>query len=387
MSQAFTMAVPNHSNLIMTKDRKYKKYEWVLYPHNQAIFWLSTFLLAAYASLFANEIKSFSLPFVQENNGLPNWHTIFFVLSAITAALFFSVSTWVKAKREDFVFHAMQTSPPSNFWERHYKAFLTANDLKASTEVAAAYGNKAMYRENVRIVLDLLINLVKEWDSANIEKKVVYRANLMRVVNFKNDPDFQVTEDDRFFISPAREHYSGVVVLENESYTTTTETSDSTPDFQRKPITFPYCLPEESDNNMFHTNLRGAPYCVATGIYDYVRNVDTIVSHYVDNSDPLSNRVKKNLDKYYSDKKNPAHSILSIPLFALVESDEERKEVKWVLNIYRNQSGMLYDGAKCKDFYYVAGSFITILEEMMQTIEFYETSPETEGVELALDSE
>lgn len=98
MSQAFTMAVPNHSNLIMTKDRKYKKYEWVLYPHNQAIFWLSTFLLAAYASLFANEIKSFSLPFVQENNGLPNWHTIFFVLSAITAALFFSVSTWVKAK-------------------------------------------------------------------------------------------------------------------------------------------------------------------------------------------------------------------------------------------------------------------------------------------------
>lgn len=65
----------------------------------------------------------------------------------------------------------MQTSPPSNFWERHYKAFLTANDLKASTEVAAAYGNKDMYRENVRIVLDLLINLVKEWDSANIEKK------------------------------------------------------------------------------------------------------------------------------------------------------------------------------------------------------------------------
>ncbi|HFQ5441802.1 hypothetical protein QO227_10725 [Vibrio vulnificus] len=369
----------------MTKDRKYKKYEWMLNPLNQALFWLFTFFLAAYASLFANEIKSFTLPFSQDSDGLPNWHTIFFVSGAFAAALFFSVSTWVKAKREDFVFHAMQTSPPSNFWERHYKAFLTANNLKASTEVAASYRNKAMCSENVRIVLDLLINLVKEWDSANIEKKVVYRANLMRVVNFKNNPEFQVTEDDRFFISPAREHYSGVVVLENDNYTTTTETSDSTPDTQRQPITFPYCLPEESNNSMFHTNLRGAPYCVATGVYDYVRNVDTIVSHYVDNSDPLSNRLKQNLDKYYSDKKNPAHSILSIPLFASIENDEENKEVKWVLNIYRNQSGMLYDGAKCKDFYYVAGSFITILEEMMQTIEFYETN--SESVELDLDSE
>ncbi len=99
----------------------------------------------------------------------------------------------------------------------------------------------------------------------------------------------------------------------------------------------------------------------------------------------LSNRIKHNLDQYYSDKKNPAHSILSIPLFSSVENDDSSKEVKWVLNIYRNQSGMLYDGAKCKDFYYVVGSFITILEEMMQAIEFYETN--SESVELVLDSE
>ncbi|PSU64809.1 hypothetical protein [Photobacterium phosphoreum] len=369
----------------MTKDRKYKKYEWMLNPRYQALFWLFTFLLAAYASLFATEIKSFSIPFLQEHNGKPNFHTIGFISAAIGAAWFFSVSTWVKAKREDFVFHAMQTSPPSNFWERHYKAFLTANELKTSTELAASYGNKKMCSDNVRIVLDLLINLVKEWDSANIEKKVVYRANLMRVVNFKTAPDYQVTMDDRFFIAPAKEHYSGVVVLENYNYTTTTETTDSTPDTQRKPITFPYCLPEESENRKFHTNLRGAPYCVVTGVYDYVKNVNTIVSHYVENSDPLSSRVKSNLEKYYSDKKNPAHSILSIPLFATADDDDSKREVKWVLNIYRNQSGMLYDGAKCKDFYYVAGSFVTILEEMMQTIEYYEKNPET--VEQVSDSE
>ncbi|WP_235365642.1 hypothetical protein [Proteus terrae] len=369
----------------MTKDRKYKKYEWMLTPFNQALFWLFTFFLAAYASLFSNEIKSFTIPFIHEANDKPNWYTLVFVSGAIVAALFFSISTWVKARREDFIFGAMQTSPPSNFWERHYKAFLTANKLKISTELAASDHKKTMCSENVRIVLDLIINLVKEWDSANIEKKVIYRANLMRVVNFKNDTTYQVTDDDRFFISPAREHYSGVVVLENENYTTTTETSDSTPDMQRKPITFPYCLPEEFNNNMFHTNLRGAPYCVATGVYDYVQNTEAIVYHYVANADPLSKRVKQNLDKYYSDKKNPAHSILSIPLFSTDPNNDEKREVKWVLNIYRNQSGMLYDGAKCKDFYYVAGGFITILEEMMQTIEFYDTS--SESIELPLENE
>lgn len=367
----------------MAQDRKYKKYEWMLNPGYQALFWLFTFLLAAYASLYATEIKSFILPF-QENSGPPNFHTIGFITGALIAAGFFSVSTWVKARREDFVFHAMQTSPPSNFWERHYEAFLTANKLKTSTELAASYGNKKMCNDNVRIVLDLLINLVKEWDSANIEKKVVYRANLMRVVNFNNDPNYEVSSDDRFFITPAKEHYSGVVVLEDYNYTTTTETDESTPDRDRKPITFPYCLPEESDNQKFHTNLRGAPYCIATGCYDYVKDVNSIVSHYKTNADPLSNRVKSNLEKYYSDKNNPAHSILSIPLFGSV-GESDNKEVKWVLNIYRNQSGMLYDGAKCKDFNFVSGSFTTILEEMMQAIEYYEKNPES--VEIELDPE
>lgn len=369
----------------MVQDKKYKKFEWILNPTYQAMFWLFTFVLAAYASLYASEIKDFVLPF-HPNTAKPNYYTIGFVASALLAAGFFSVSTWVKARREDFVFHAMQTSPPSSFWERHYNAFITANKLKTSTEIAASYGNKDMCSKNVRIVLDLLINLVKEWDAANIEKKVVYRANLMRVVDFSNSPDYEVTGNDHYFIAPAREHYSGVVVLESYDYTTTTETDDSSPDIQRKAITFPYCLPDESENKKFHTNLRGAPYCIATKCYDYVKSVDSIVSHYTKNADPLSNRVKANLEKYYSDKNNPAHSILSIPLFFSVEDNEkEDRKVKWVLNIYRNQSGMLYDGTKCKDFIYVSGSFITILEEMMQTIEYYENNPVS--VELELDSE
>ncbi len=35
------------------------------------------------------------------------------------------------------------------------------------------------------------------------------------------------------------------------------------------------------------------------------------------------------------------------------------------MNIYRNQSCMLYDGNKCQDYCHAASAFITILEKLL----------------------
>ncbi|WP_276439854.1 hypothetical protein [Vibrio parahaemolyticus] len=347
----------------------HRKYSVLLNPTSQGLFWFLTFCLAAYASIFSAEIKDVNWPDSWETaKSLPiNWHTLVFGVGATLAALFVSFSVWVKTKREDFLFAVIQTSPPAGFWKRHHQATIRATQNATSVEIWVVDGEKAKYQRAVRVVLDDLLNLVMEWDESNLARKVDYRANIMRVVHFKDEPDFTLDPGlDRFLHKPEQEHYSGVILLEDNTYSTTTKTENPDPDPDIKPILFPFTNKDEENEHMFHTNLRGAPYAVASGAHCYVEDVEEIVEHYSKHAEPFSNKIKAKLEEYYYKKDYPAHSILSIPLYRT--DTDGNQVVGYVLNLYRNQPGMLYKGEKAKEFFYVATGLTSKLEAMLAAI-------------------
>ncbi|MEF1304575.1 hypothetical protein QTO17_22105 [Vibrio owensii] len=189
----------------------------------------------------------------------------------------------------------------------------------------------------------------------------------MRVVHFKDEPDFTLDPGlDRFLHKPEQEHYSGVILLEDNTYSTTTKTENPDPDPDIKPILFPFTNKDEENEHMFHTNLRGAPYAVASGAHCYVEDVEEIVEHYSKHAEPFSNKIKAKLEEYYYKKDYPAHSILSIPLYRT--DTDGNQVVGYVLNLYRNQPGMLYKGEKAKEFFYVATGLTSKLEAMLAAI-------------------
>lgn len=408
--------LPSHVALWWSKRKekpRHERHQWALNPIMQGTYWCITFILAAAASLYSSEIKSTSPPATPKNetlNFLAKLEVFFqsislagyiFLFLAFISALFFAYTAWIKSLRENFIFHTIQTNPPQGFWEKFEEAVLETKKVYDSIQ-EIAFRDKienAHIEEcelGVRTILDYMINLVLCWDTANTERKVIYRANIMEVTYFKDHPEYElknldtslstkdVTQEDleRFLHQPITKHYSGIITLSNNKYTTTTETDDSTPDDTIKPIALPFCFVSEQCPSKFHTNLRGAPYSVATDTPDYVDSVTKIVSHYEEYAEPNSSRILSNLKKYYYKRSSPAQSILSIPLKAKKESGES--QIDWVLNIYRNQPKMLYNKEKNKQFTQILSPLTTSLQDILDMISVARSkakSDDTEGVQ------
>ncbi|ERM59586.1 hypothetical protein [Vibrio cyclitrophicus] len=399
------------------KERKqskplHQRYSPLLNPIFQGIFWFFTFVLGAFASLFAENIKgnislgnifsaqdsSIWQKIVQLLGSLPILFWGFFFI-ALLLAFIFGTTAWIKSRREDYMYHSMQTNPPQNFWQLYEETSWEIKQLHEDIQ-GIVLGESPKEKEidscyeGVRTMLDGIINLVKAWDVGNIERNIVYRANIMEVVYFKDNPEYQLPvldNVDRFIHMPVTQHYSGVIKLLNNSFTTSSNTPKSEPDRERKPIVFPFCLKEDNSTHKYQTNLRGAPYCVATESIDYVSTISDVTDHYINTADPKSKRITANLKQYYFLKDNPAQSILSIPLRERVEESTsghlvERnnqeslekevnnlartKKIRWVLNIYRNQPGLLYGTwEKNKQFTQVITSLIGRIEDVLDIMD------------------
>lgn len=399
------------------KERKqskplHQRYSVLLNPIFQGVFWFFTFVLGAFASLFAENIKgNISLDSIFSAQNCSLWQKIAklwdslpilfwgFFFIALLLAFIFGTTAWIKSRREDYMYHSMQTNPPQNFWQLYEETSWEIKQLHEDIQ-GIALGDSPKKEEidscyeGVRTMLDGIINLVKAWDVGNIERNIVYRANIMGVVYFKDHPTYQLPaldNVDRFLHMPVTQHYSGVIELLNNSYTTSSNTPKSEPDRERKPIVFPFCLKEDNSTHKYQTNLRGAPYCVATESIDYVSTVSDVTDHYIDNADPTSKRITANLKQYYFLKDNPAQSILSIPLRQRVEENTSghlfegnnqeplekavnslarTKKIRWVLNIYRNQPGLLYGTwENNKQFTQVITSLIGRIEDVLDIMD------------------
>lgn len=385
------------------KSANYSRLEFILHPLSQGIFWFVTFMAAAAVSLYAEKIRNFVMPWDEYADGI-NWYSTLFLIISFIASIISGLSAWVKTKQTDYWHRSYQTSPPTTFWELYaeniQRAMALLDDMQnnmyvsedADIHLGADFIRKNLEtgEKNIRIVLDMLIGLVKAWDAANIEKKVLYRANIMKVHYFE---DGEIESEcssaaGMFYASSATcDNYTGIISLTDNKLTTTTETRNPDPDQEQAPIQFAFTIYDDSvsGNKMFLANLEGAPSCVASGEFSYVSNTKDIPESYKNSAIPYHKGVYSVLEEYYNRPENPAHSMLSIPLHERWKEDDhegnsrESNKVRWVLNIYRNQSCMLYDGDKCQDYCHAASAFITILEKLLMLYKINEKSCESIG--------
>jgi hypothetical protein len=327
-----------------------------------------------------------------------NWYSTVFFVAVLILTVIFALHDWVKRAQDNYAIDSMLTMPPRDFWlfygenyselARQNDAinFTLANSCDADTkngsgtaEITKALNNA---KREVRIGLDQIIRLAKKWDSANLDNaNITYRANIMRAYYFKSDddkimlkkntPEYDKISDyaERFITHPPDHNYSGFVALEGVEYTTTTKTTEPEPDHERKSIAFPFTLNNDSRDGIVKYNFPGASQAVATKTPSYVPNVKELPEQYKIqknvNNLRFEQRVYDNLVTYYADNKE-AKSILSIPLV------DNSHQIRYVLNVYRDQSDLLYAGGKVLDFTEIVRPYAAVIESMLFTIDTYE---------------
>jgi len=380
-----------------------KRYLWVLHPFYQFYLWIMTVSFGASASLLSDEIMAFALPGGEYALDSVNGYTITHAVWLLVLALSFILNAWMTRLADSITLDSVLTMPPRDYWNYMGESFSKVDSLcevmllrllvepnaeeftnKAPDEQQSELAGRINAAKNdVRILLDAIINLAKKWDAVNLrDTNVVYRANIMQVVRVGDDEGCvsvgsdrfdELTElADRFSVKPFESHYTGFVALLSNDYTTTTESENPEPDSKREQIAFPFT---DKDNDLvepIYSNILGAPKAVVDGVESYVSDVVEIVQDYDNKCNIKDTNVFTALHDYYSDR-SVAQSILSIPM---VQTRDASGEVNRTLNLYRNQTGLLFDGSKVTDFAQLIKPFVSVANRMLDAIELTEETLE-----------
>lgn len=232
------------------------------------------------------------------------------------------------------------------------------------------------YEECIRRMLVSIIELVKKWDArSTMGRNVVYRANVMHVEYFdtvkgrdgQKAVDEMFSKASRFAVGPA-DNYTGIVELRDKRFAVKTPSPDVLVPDNRKTIAFAFT---ETDSGALpqHQNLLGAPSAIARRAFEYIGDTRRIHSHYKEfkNAIQTSKEVEAELEKYYLQENiGVATSLLSIPLFSNYQRDENSSlRVNWVVNVYRDQQGLLFDGERVSDFLDIIEPYLVLLRKSL----------------------
>lgn len=370
---------------------------FMLHPVMRTTHWLLVFIIASFASLKSKEIADITWPF-SDSAGDLNWWAIAFWISIAIVTIMFALHDWVKRAQDNYAIDSMLTMPPRDFWlsyGRNYAELAKQNDINifllGATEIESKEEDDPDFlrdaienaKREVRIGLDQIIRLGYRWDASNLDNaSVTYRANIMRAYYLDGESDDDTTlivgseryneiagYAEKFSMRNPQNCYSGFVVLEDNQYTTTTETTEPLPDQERKPIAFPFTLKSDNRKGVVKYNHPGASVAVANGAPSYVPDVKELAEQYLKQENVanrvVEDRIYENLESYYREN-SVAHSMLSVPLV-----DTEHR-IRYVLNVYRDQPELLFAGGKVADFSEIIWPYASVLENMMFVIDSYE---------------
>lgn len=380
-----------------------KKWLWITHPVSQTLLWVTTILLGASSSLFSSKIIAFTLPFSEGAGASVNWYTVSFVMCVVFLALVFSISKWVTMQQDSYVIDSILTMPPGNFFDYLGREYRKVSELSFANIVAidadleeleeaiendfinsddkskACIKNSlknldksiALADEDIRRILDICINLMQMWDKNNTENaNVVYRANVMRIYRFKDEHPQELMDKLGSLAAPytvARgvDHYSGYIGILESTYSSTTDSSEPKPD-SITPIAFPFTSSNEEDIKTilspFKTGILGAPISASTQHFSYINDTQDIIKHYMRSgnmNEDVLNAIKNNYDE-----SSKAESILSIPIFNVLVQGHY-----YVLNLYRNEKGLLYNGQKVRDFNNIILPLCALLAQTLHSVD------------------
>jgi len=398
--------------------------------NSKLIFWIGTFSLASYISIFSGELSKVTHPFSSNADGL-HIYWVVTIICILCLSVFVWTSTSAEQQLQNNLVESQLSSPPamvlnelSDDYQMCYDHFLemaqyeddntyaviesieqycTANNI---TTVGEFYPLEIdefceSFEKLARIIMLKLITIAKKWDHANTVRNgfVTYRANVMHVIHF-DDADLEMQYATKiqssngslkFCTSPADSHYHGIVSLLSNMLAVSSKNADADEDINLFSIPFTYHEGHVKGSKIvspFHNNIEGAPSCVTSGCVQFVQRTKSIIETYIAGS-VVIDETKSDIKKYYEDQQDISQSILSIPIYEPFLRTKQRLEelgvpepaekdlypfvqkyrrVAYVLNIYRNQEGMLYNGNKADDFADITRQFAILLGEVLDYI-------------------
>lgn len=324
-----------------------------------------------------------------------HWPAVLSSLGTLILALLFGIRQWVLTHQSNYIIDTLFTSPPSDFWDYYGASYQKATHLHKKLLNDVIVANKkvvdqapvpdgfethfdvvyAEFHDLARTLLTHVINLVKKWDTNNLRtNNVVYRANVMSVHYFNDKSGNAIVDGSLkkhvielatpYSAYPVDIKNTGVVALRSNKLTTSTEVPECDIDPKRKPIAFPFTLSTDTREGLYHNTIKGAPEAVETTSASYIESFDEVLTSYL-NGPSIDATAYENLQQYYQ-LNTDARSILSLPMV-----DPRYNRVGYVLNIYRDDAGLLYRGDKCTDFEKIISPFSLLLHNVLIDIESF----------------
>lgn len=323
-------------------------------------------------SIFSNDIRdSFPIYFSFDPanyNGI-SYPALLFWLTFIFFLLFTAVrqkfrDSEIILQRDNLV-NTIQSLPPHNFAIKYRDEYNKINQLLNDLEILLDLCKKdeggenntdsdlSFFEENIRIILDAYVNLAQIWDTPDslIEDNTVYRANIMFYYDMSEIPvaiEQNLLKMRNFFVeknlSAIKSSIDGVLVLEDNKFTTTTASSDPVPDLDIKSLCMPVTFKDSTNKRM--QNLPGAPKAVEKDKPQWILNTQDIAG-ICQNEGHFDGEVLEKIKKYYRED-SKARSIISMPL-KRVSSDDSHSLVG-VINIYRNRKFLLRNEIRAMQF-------------------------------------
>ncbi|WP_411565239.1 GAF domain-containing protein [Pseudomonas orientalis] len=261
----------------------------------------------------------------------------------------------VRAKELD---ERISSLPPQDFLNFYGQGLREIGEIRRETKIkdAANSLNSAELEKSIRVVMKHILGMAKLWDgiSTSSDDNIIYRSNIMMVVppelmeDIKKDAASyeKLVVNSPFFLygdnfSSRLDNSSGLLMIENNSYTVTSASEGGEPDPKVKPLCLPYATHPHRQ-----PNLPGAPEACVSQSAKYVLNTMVEMDCWLNVLSHREQRFDRRFDtgvrSYYCEARH-AQSILSIPIIV-------QGKTMAVLNIYRNKENIFKGDDRAQQF-------------------------------------
>lgn len=281
----------------------------------------------------------------------------------------------VAAQAKDFK-DQVSTLPPQSFLDVYGTAIKEVGEVRRNTKIQYRDGRltQEALAQSIRSVLKVVLGLAKLWDGAAAGKEsMIYRANIMIVIHpdameSLKDPDgpfAQIVTQSPFFLYrdnlASRIDYStGLLVIENATFTASSNVDQSGPDDRVKPL----CLPFSIKAAECQPNLFGAPEGLVNKSAAYVGNTTKEMKKWLgglSSADPRYHEEYARGIRDYYESRREAQSILSMPI-------EFEGEIIAMLNIYRNKDDIFKGEERARQFVSLMRPICYQLSKMLKLV-------------------
>jgi hypothetical protein len=332
----------------------------------------------AWGSLYSSEIRS-AWPFVWGPYDGVSRHSVFFWSLVLSATLLFFWGQVAVADQAARLEELIRTQPPEDFLalcaSLNNQCFAIHDALKYSSSSGKTDPQGII--QSIRLVLWTFVILAKEFDRS--PKAVRYAANVMVFRETQSlSPDEKVAVKKRLtFCDPdvSVDNLRGVLDLRRD-LSTTSRLDDGSPDPDLKPMALPVTRQDHPDRVLHGETtyrsrlLPGAPRAFyKQGMECYL---DTSkLADWCKTKGDFSPGIEEQIDEYFRNHDMGSHvkSFVSLPL-----RNPQSGEMQGVLNLHRNEVGMLKAEGLARQFMYVVTPNLLTLERLLMTLASVEAS-------------